>query len=401
MRLPPPPPWASGLFTVGVTGTNGKTTTTAFVARALATLSRPVPRVTTVGAFLDEEKQDVPPDHEGFLDVMQRAHDRGARHAAIEVTSEALAIGFARAWPFRIGVFTNLSRDHLDAHPSPEHYLASKAQLFVHLPPGGMAVLNGCDPAAALIAEVVPAHARIVWYGAEGRGEAHAPLDLQAREVTVSWEGTRARLEKGSDRHAGLPDELFLRAHGAVYVDNALAAIAAAVEAGVPPAEAAAVLAVAAPPPGRFEVVALRPYVVVDYAHSPDALARTLAAARALCGGRLTVVFGAGGDRDRGKRRPMGEAARGADRVILTSDNPRREDPGAIIRAIREGLEGHGDVREIVDRAEAIETAIAEAGPEDVVVIAGRGPETEQVLAQGTRRLCDAEVARAAVGART
>ncbi|MEA2753123.1 MAG: UDP-N-acetylmuramoyl-L-alanyl-D-glutamate--2,6-diaminopimelate ligase, partial [Myxococcales bacterium] len=173
-----------------------------------------------------------------------------------------------------------------------------------------------------------------------------------------------------------------------------------AVAAGVPPAMAAAALEAAAPPPGRFEVVHERPYVVVDYGHSPDALARTVQTARKLTKGVLSVVFGAGGQRDREKRAPMGEAARPADHVILTSDNPRAEDPAEIARAIASGLQGHASVRTELDRRAAIASAIASAGADDVVLIAGKGHETEQQVGQATRPFSDVEVAKEALARR-
>lgn len=400
MRPPPPaPPWAAGIATIGVTGTNGKTTTTTLIAAALARVARPVARVTTLGCFVDDERLGVPLDYRGFLAAMERCRDGGGRLAAIELTSEALALGFATAWPCRVGVFTNLTRDHLDAHGSAEHYLASKAQLFVHLPEGGAAVLNGCDPASALIAEVVPAGARVVRYGAPGSGRAGGsaalPLDVEAREVEIGWGGTRVAIGS-SGRLGDLPGEITTRAIGEVFAEDALAALAAAVAGGVPAGEAAQAIAAAAPPPGRFEVVAERPHVVVDYAHTPDALARTLASARRLCAGRLWVVFGAGGDRDRAKRPMMGAAAAAADRIVLTSDNPRSEDPAAIAAAIREGLGGHAGVEIEIDRARAIAEAVRGAGEDDVIVIAGKGHEAEQVIGGARRRFSDQEVARAA-----
>jgi UDP-N-acetylmuramoyl-L-alanyl-D-glutamate--2,6-diaminopimelate ligase len=400
--LPPPPGWSSRLSTVGVTGTNGKTTTVTFVAAALRRLAGPVARVTTLGAFLDDAPLDLPPTHEGFIEAMRRALEAGGSLAAIELTSEALALGFAKAWPCRIGVFTNLTRDHMDAHGTPEHYLASKAQLFVHLPPGGAAILNACDPASALLAEVVPPGVRILRYGVPSRAadpDALPPADLAAERVEVGWEGTRIAVARSSV-YPDLPPTIAIRAIGEHYAENALAALLGALHAGVPAALAALAIGETPPPPGRFEVIGGGPRAVVDYGHSPDALARTLRTTRGLCRGRLTVVFGAGGDRDRGKRAPMGEAAVIADRVVLTSDNPRREDPAAIARQIREGLGDHPDVVSILDREAAIRAALADAGPEDVVVIAGRGPETEQIFAGERRRLVDAEVAREALGGR-
>src|SRR6478735_4785119 len=338
VRPPPaPPPWASSLFSVGVTGTNGKTTTTAMIAALLAELSRPVARVTTVGAFLDEERQDVPAHYAGFLETLRRCLERGGRYAALEFTSEALALGFAKAWPCRVAAFTNLSLDHSDAHGSPEHYLASKAQLFMALTPGATAVLNGRDSAAQLLSEVIPPGVDVLTYGVASRGELWAPLDLAAHSLQVGVEGTRFELEPCA-RFPELPLGFRIRAVGEIFVENALAALAAALASRVPP------------PPGRFQIVRERPCVVIDYAHTPDALSRTLATARVLCRGRLCVVFGAGGNRDRAKRAPMGAAASLADRIVLTSDNPRNEDPMQIADAIRAGIGQHEDVRLEIDR---------------------------------------------------
>jgi UDP-N-acetylmuramoyl-L-alanyl-D-glutamate--2,6-diaminopimelate ligase len=387
---------------VGVTGTNGKTSTTRWTAACLARSARPVAQTTTLGSFLDDEPFAATRDFDGFLATMRAAVDRGGRFAAIELTSEALARGFARAWPCHIGVFTNLTHDHLDAHGSPEHYLASKAQLFVSLPPGGTAVLNACDHASALLAEIVPKHARIVRYAVPSRGEARGEPDLFAAAVEPTWEGTRVAIE--ARRHlAHAPGEIRIRAIGDIYAENALAALAAALVAGVPPDEAAAALACAPVPRGRFERVSrgtAGPHVVVDYAHTPDALARTLAVARRLCEGKLVVVFGAGGERDKEKREPMGAAASSADRVVLTSDNPRSEDPASIAGAIRAGIRAGVDVTVDLDRRAAIAAAIAGASPEDVVVVAGKGHETEQIAGGRKLPFDDAAEARAALASR-
>ena len=332
----------------------------------------------------------------GFLAAMHACFERGGRHAAIELTSEALAAGFARAWPCRVGVFTNLTHDHLDAHGSAEHYLASKAQLFVALPPGGVAVLNAADPAFALLSEVIPAGVSVLSYAVPSRGVVHQLADVVATGVDVSWSGTRVAC---SGLEQGL-HELSVRAIGEVYAENALAALLGATGAGVPQALAVSALAAAPAPPGRFEVVHERPYVVVDYAHSPDALARTVHTARKLADRALFVIFGAGGQRDPTKRAPMGEAARPADHVVLTSDNPRDEDPLAIAEAIASGLHGHASVRIVLDRRQAITTVITAAGEEDVVLIAGRGHETEQQIAAATRHFSDVEVAREALARR-
>ncbi|MGZ3455232.1 MAG: Mur ligase family protein [Polyangiales bacterium] len=362
--------------TVGVTGTNGKTTTTTLVAAALSRLARPVARITTVGFHLDDEAvTDLQASHAGFLQLMRRAEERGGKYAAVEYTSEALAHGYARKWPAEIAVFTNLTHDHLDAHGSPEHYLASKAQLFMSLPEGGTAVMNAGDESSALIEEVIPKGCKILRYSVPSRGVAEA--DLRATKVELGWDGTRVTLASSI---AGMPSSISVRAIGEVFAENALGALGAAIAAGVPPLDAAEALAKAAPPPGRFQVISERPWVVVDYAHSPDALQRTLAAAKRLCTGQLHVVFGAGGNRDKNKRAPMGEAASIADRVVLTTDNARGEDPAVIAAAIRAGIAESAAVDTILDRAEAITRAIREAGPEDVIVVAGKGHERTQTV---------------------
>jgi UDP-N-acetylmuramoyl-L-alanyl-D-glutamate--2,6-diaminopimelate ligase len=387
------------LFLVGVTGTNGKTSTTMLIARALGLLSRPVAVATTLGFYLDDVALDVPAHEPGFVATLESCSTRGGRFAAVEFTSEALAFGAAKRWPCQIGVFTNLSHDHRDAHGTAEHYLASKAQLFMALLPGGAAVLNGCDASAALLAQVLPAGIELIRYGVRSRGTPWGTLDLAARSTSIDWSGTRIALEP-SARFADAPRELEIRAVGEIFAENALAALGAAALAGVPIGAAAQALAAAVPPPGRFEVVAAHPHVVVDYAHTPDALARTLATARALCRGRLTIVFGAGGDRDRAKRPLLGAAAAAADRVIVTSDNPRSEDPRQIAAAIRDGLGDHPGVEEELDRSRAIENAIGNAPREDVIVVAGKGHERAQITGTETRRFSDKGVALTAHGRR-
>ncbi len=415
MSQPPAPPaWSAGITTAGVTGTNGKTTTTTLLAAALAAGGSPVARVTTLGSFLGDVALEVSRGHAGFLATMERLRDAGGHLAALELTSEALALGFARAWPCRVGVFTNLTRDHLDAHRSAEHYLASKAQLFVGLPPGGAAVLNARDPACALLAEVIPASVRILHYGIASRGEAWVQPELALEDVETDWSGTRASLRWSANDIAGgaaLPATLQVRAIGEPFAEDAAAALLGAIAMGIDPSVAATAIASCDVPAGRFEVVARRPSVVVDYAHTPDALARTVRTARALVGaaaaageaaGRVLVVFGAGGGRDRDKRPGMGEAAADADQVWLTSDNPRDEDPLAIADMVRTGLRDHPAVVTEPDRARAIEAAVAAAGELDVVVIAGKGHEAEQIGPGGARRpFSDRDVAREAHRRRT
>lgn len=396
-----PPEWSRRLTTVGITGTNGKTSTTRWTAACLAQVARPVAQTTTLGSFLDDTPFEAPRNFDGVLATMRAAIDRGGRFAAVELTSEALARGFARAWPCAIGVFTNLTHDHLDAHGSPEHYLASKAQLFVSLSAGGAAVLNASDPASELIAAVIPPGVRVVRYSVPSRGPPSRTPELRATSVRTRWEGTRIAID-ASGVLAQAPRVLTIRAIGDIYAENALAALGAALVAGVPPDDAARALAAAPVPPGRFEVVGddRGPRVVVDYAHTPDALARTLAIARTLCHGRLWVVFGAGGGRDKDKRAPMGGAASCADHVVLTTDNPRGEDPADIADQIRAGVEPRIDVRRELDRGAAIRGAIFDACPCDVIVVAGKGAEVEQIVGGRALPFDDAAEARRALLAR-
>ncbi len=393
------PPWARDLTTVGVTGTNGKSTTTTWIAAALARVARPVARATTLGYFLDDEPREHALTWDGFVALMTECHRRGGRLAAIELTSEALARGFARAWPCRVGVFTNLTHDHLDTHGSAEHYLASKAQLFVTLGAGDTAVLNACDPASDLLREVIDPAVRVLSYGVPSRGafSAITPADLRATGVDFDWIGTTVRCV---DSAGAEYRSIKMRAIGEVYAENALAAVLGATAAGVSLEDAIDALATVPAPPGRFEVIAEEPRLVVDYAHSPDALARTIAIARRLAPERLVVVFGAGGGRDPSKRAAMGHAARAADHVILTSDNPRDEDPRTIAEAIAAGLEGHPSVAIELDRALAITRAVRDAGPRDVVLVSGKGHEAEQHLGAVVRPFSDAAILRAALRAR-
>jgi len=387
--FPPPPPWVDEILTVGVTGTNGKSSTVRWIAAALAAVDESVVSITTLGHQIGAQSHDLPPTYAGFLTAMDKGRKQGAAHAAIELTSASLAAGFLRGWHCQVGVFTNLSQDHLDIHGSAEHYLASKAQLFLQLPPGGTAVLNRDDPASALLEEVIAPGVGRLGYGRGNPGSA----ELIARDVRVTWEGTTAHLER-SDRLAAFPDQLTLTAIGDLYLENALAALLGAHAAGVPAARAVAAIESTPPPPGRFQVVARDPTVVVDYAHTPDALRRTLATARALCPGRLTVVTGAGGDRERAKRPLLGSAAATADRIVLTSDNPRSEDPAAIVKSLAEPLGDHPGVTLELDRRQAIAAALTDARAADVIVVAGKGHETEQEDARGRLRLSDAAVVR-------
>jgi UDP-N-acetylmuramoyl-L-alanyl-D-glutamate--2,6-diaminopimelate ligase len=386
------------LRTVATTGTNGKTTTTSMVAAIVAAAGEPSARVTTVGAWVGDELIPAPTPMAEFLAAVERAAEAGVRTLALEVTSKALASGIARQWPPHVAVFTNLTRDHLDVHGSPEAYLAAKAQLFMALPAGGVAVLNGDDPSSALLAEVMPPGARVERFSVRG-----AACELAASAVEVRPGVTRVVLAP-SELARELGGELLLAVTGGVHAQNALGAALAARAAGYAAPAIRAGLAGFRGVPGRFEAVGKRPLVVVDYAHTPDGLVGTLTTARELCraGGLVICVFGCGGDRDRGKRPQMAAIVdERADIAVLTTDNPRREAPAAIAAEVRTGAPvPRARWIEELDRARAIELAIELAGPDDLVVIAGKGHERVQEVGGEELPFSDVDVARAAIAKR-
>jgi UDP-N-acetylmuramoyl-L-alanyl-D-glutamate--2,6-diaminopimelate ligase len=388
----PAQPWADPLFTYGVTGTNGKTSTCAFIRACLRAAGRHVALVGTTGAFIDERPEPKGKTFADFIALMKRGAEAGCRDVVVEATSFGLQMGYAKKWRFDLGVFTNLSPDHLKTHGTWENYLAAKAQLFIHLGPGRSMVLNAADLHSTYLDQATPPDVRRVWFRVPSRGPAHHPADLQAARTEASPQGTRIVLEPSAMADA-LGGELSIRMIGDIFAENALAAAAACLAAGVDPAAIATGLRECPVVPGRFEVLAQDPIVVVDYAHSPDALRRTCDTARKLARGRVIVVFGAGGDSTPEKRRPMGAiAAELADSVVITSDNPRREDPAAIAAMIEEGtrdVAGGGAVEVILDRRAAIERAIASAGGGDVVVVAGMGHETTQRIGGKTVQFSD------------
>lgn len=397
---PPPPRWADDILAIAVTGTDGKTSTTSFVAAGLMAAGLgPVARMTTINAGIDDELGPPPDDHDGFLAMMRTLHQRGGRRAAIEVTSATLGLGFARAWPARVGVFTNLGHDHLRTHKTAEHYLASKAQLFVGLPAGGAAVLNAGDPSAALIAEVLPAGVRALWFAGPGAAEDRA-VDLRVRAASPSWDALTIELEARAWL-GPIPSKWRIATIAPFQASNAAAALLACVALGIPCNAAAAAIASCPAPLGRFELIATGkpggPKVIVDYAHTPEALTAALAGARALTQARLIVVLGAGGDGDRRKRPALGLAASVADEVWLTSDNPRDEDPAVIAADLASGLAP--DIHSILelDRDRAIAGAIGRADDGDLVLIAGKGHERVQEIAGQRRPFSDQASARAAL----
>ncbi|MGI8946161.1 MAG: UDP-N-acetylmuramoyl-L-alanyl-D-glutamate--2,6-diaminopimelate ligase [Thermoleophilaceae bacterium] len=373
------------LSVAGITGTNGKTTT-AFLVRAVLEAAGVrtglLGTVSRVVAGVEEPVERTTPEAVDLQVTFRRMLDGGDRACAMEVSSHALELGRVGGIRFACRVFTNLTQDHLDFHPTMAAYYAAKRRLF---DAPGAAVVNIDDGYGRRLAGEIEA----VTFGIE------APdADIRARDVRFDLGGASFVADT-----PGGPLELTTRLPGLFNVQNALAALGAALALDVAPEAIRSGLAGAARVPGRFEPVDEgQPFgVLVDYAHTPDSLANVLRAARELTRGRLHVAFGAGGDRDRSKRPLMGEAAVGlADRVIVTSDNPRSEDPEAILDEIVAGT-GAGALRE-VDRRRAIALAIEDAEPGDVVVIAGKGHEQGQEFEGGRKEpFDDVTVAREAL----
>ncbi|MEZ4380572.1 MAG: UDP-N-acetylmuramyl-tripeptide synthetase [Nannocystaceae bacterium] len=394
-------PWAEPMFTCGVTGTNGKTSTCRLLTAILREDARSVLEITTLGVRLDDRALPRGKRFADFIRTLEAAAADGCRDAVLEATSHGLAQGYARSWRFDLGVFTNLSPDHLSRHGSWEHYLAAKAQLFIHLGPGRSAILNAGDPHSLFIDQATAMDVRRRWYWAPHRGPRVHDSELSAAAIELSPEGTTITLER-SPTACALGGRLVTRLVGEVFAENALAAALAGLAAGVDAATVAAGIAACEPVPGRFEVVVhgpARPTVVVDYAHTADALVHTCRSARRLAGERrVLVVFGAGGGATPEKRRPMGAAVgAAADLAVVTSDNPRDEDPAAIARALVDGLRdgGRATWHTELDRRAAIHAALAEAAPGDVVLIAGKGHEDGQEVAGRVLPFSDREVATA------
>ncbi len=389
------------LAMVGVTGTNGKTTTTFLVRSILegaGTRCGLLGTVKRVVGGVEEEVERTTPEAIDLQRTMRRMVESGDEACALEVSSHALVLGRAAAIDFDVAAFTNLTQDHLDFHADMEDYFGAKRELFLPEARGTTpvcAVVNIDDTFGERLADELEAtgKSRLTRVSSAGND-----ADLSAREIEFDAAGARFELHG-----AGPPREVRLPLAGHFNVDNALAALGAALALGIDPAAAVEALAGAEPVPGRMEPVdAGQDFaVLVDYAHTPDSLDNVLAAGRKLTDGRLISVFGCGGDRDPHKRPLMGAAAASAsDLTIVTSDNPRNEDPDAIIAGILEGIDhGSGDgVRVEPDRREAIAAGVAAAEPGDLLVIAGKGHEQGQELAGGhTVPFDDREVAREAI----
>jgi UDP-N-acetylmuramoyl-L-alanyl-D-glutamate--2,6-diaminopimelate ligase len=381
---------------IGVTGTNGKTTTTYVCKAILESDGKPTGLIGTVAYVIGSEQVSASHTTPGALELqslLKRMVQAGLQAAVMEVSSHALALDRAAGCRFDAAVFTNLTQDHLDFHNNMEDYFQAKLRLFTGLAPAGRAIINLDDQYGERVraATVAPA-----WTYAIDR-----PADIRAEGVRISLEGVQftVRTPFGSTviRSALV---------GRHNVYNILGAIGVGLHQGVPLATIAAGVSSLANVPGRFERVRTDQSftVVVDYAHTDDALYRLLTTAQTVKTGRIITVFGCGGDRDRGKRPKMGRvAALYSDITVVTSDNPRTEEPMAIIREVEPGVQaglkekGSGRVLIEPDRRKAIKIAVNEARPGDLILIAGKGHEDYQIIGTTKHPFDDRVVAREAI----
>ncbi|MDQ6870666.1 MAG: UDP-N-acetylmuramoyl-L-alanyl-D-glutamate--2,6-diaminopimelate ligase [Gemmatimonadota bacterium] len=362
---------ARSLTIVGVTGTNGKTTSTSIMRHLFDDGSGSSASVGTLGVLVGSEGEVLPgggglttPGPVELQRVLRALVDRGVQTVAMEVSSHSLDQRRVDGLEFDAAVFTNLTRDHLDYHGTMEAYLQAKARLLDYLKPAATAIVNADAPEWAKL----ETNSRPLTFGIG------ASADIRAEDVRYTPRGSEWNLI--TPRGSG---EVTLPLIGDVNVENALAAAAAAFALGHLPQVIAVGLSTVPQVSGRLEIISTRPTVLRDYAHTPDALERTLRTARAFTRGKLIVVFGCGGERDKGKRPIMGEIAeRGADCAIVTSDNPRTENPDAIIDDIEAGMRGTGHER-VTDRLAAIQRALDLAEEGDIVLLAGKGHETYQI----------------------
>ncbi len=394
---------SESLWMCGVTGTNGKTSCSQWLAALLARRNEKAAVIGTLGAGFPANliaMENTTPDALEVHRLLSEFKSAGASAVAMEASSHGLDQGRVNGVAFDCALFTNLTHDHLDYHGTMAAYGEAKARLF-DTPALESAVLNLDDPFGARLAGRVAARGvRTIGYGLAHATAARDVVDdfVLARDIRIEGAVTHVALQSSWGAADAAINQI-----GYFNVANALGVLGCLLAHGVPLHDAAALLEDLPPVPGRMQKIAEqpgRPLVVVDYAHTPDALDKVTRALRPVAqsrGGRLVVVFGAGGDRDADKRPLMGAiVSRLADRVVLTSDNPRGEDPAAILKAVRRGVSG--DCITELDRETAIASAIEASAAADVVLIAGKGHEEYQEIAGARLPFSDARVAAAALG---
>jgi UDP-N-acetylmuramoyl-L-alanyl-D-glutamate--2,6-diaminopimelate ligase len=384
---------SAAMAVMGITGTNGKTTTAWLVTQALGRLGEPAGYMGTLGHGLGINVRPGISTTPGCIMLhrqLRELADAGARHAVMEVSSHALDQQRVDGVHFSTVAFSNLGRDHLDYHHDMEQYAAAKARLFSV--GARTAVINLDDPLGRKLAASLPVETACLGVSMAGNAAAR----LQGRLLQMDSEGLVLELS-GAAGTARLNSRLW----GGFNAENLLLAAGILLAEGQPLARIVAALADCTAPPGRMQRVpaaAGQPTVLIDFAHTADALCKALEAARAHCRGQLWCVFGCGGNRDSGKRAPMGRAAvELADQVIVTDDNPRDEESQHIIADILAGMGSRETVQVIPDRAVAIQRAINSAAADDVILIAGKGHEQTQTVAGVSRPFSDLAVAVAAL----
>jgi UDP-N-acetylmuramoyl-L-alanyl-D-glutamate--2,6-diaminopimelate ligase len=392
---------SSHMRIVGITGTNGKTTSAYLLTQCLQRLKSDAAYIGTIGWGRVDNLQALSHTTPDVITVhrqLSKLRAQGVRDVAMEVSSHALDQGRVDGVRFHSAAFTNLTRDHLDYHPSMQAYGEAKARLFA-IPELQHIVINIGDAFGRELAQRHSGRAPLtaVWVG-DGESGWLADRSVHARGLTLDLSGISMALE-GSFGTSRLKTKLM----GRFNAENAVIVVACLLALGATLNEAAAALAECSAPPGRMEVIAPhgidKPLAVIDYAHTPDALAKALGALREHCRGALWCVFGCGGDRDPGKRPMMGSVADDlADRIIVTDDNPRSESPEAITNGITVGIKSQ-QARVIHDRGEAIAAALHEASPSDIVLIAGKGHEDYQIYGDERRNFSDRFEAQRHVGA--
>lgn len=377
------------LSVVGVTGTNGKTTVTHYVEAIAASAGIPAGLIGTIGVRIAGEPSGsarTTPEAPDFQRLLSRMRHAGCRIVAAEVSSHALTLDRVRGTRFEVAAFTNLTQDHLDFHGDMDHYLAAKRSLFEEYEVG-TAVVNVDDPAGERIARGFGGRP-LVTVGVEG--------DARAEVVVPTPFGTRFRLVTPWGE-----SDTSTTATGRFNLDNAMIAAVSSLAAGIGFDQVVGGVENLPGVPGRYEKVSGDDpvKVIVDYAHTPDGIAHAIATAREISEGRVIALVGAGGDRDREKRPLMGRAVSAADLAVVTSDNPRSEDPQAIVEAVVTGLTPGAKSLVEVDRRLAISLAVSRAEPGDVVLVLGRGHEPHQEIAGELIEFDDRRVAREALAA--
>lgn len=390
---------ASRMTNLAVTGTNGKTTVTYLVRSVLQHTGAQCGLIGTIEYNTGKDRIPAPLTTPDAVTIARAANDmvnNGAKYMVIEASSHALSQKRLSGIAFTAAAFTNLSGDHLDYHQTEDGYLDAKATLFTNLPPHGMAILNTHSDEAHTIAEIIEPETRILWYGIE------RDVDINARVHQMDASGSEFNIEFNS-----ISEKVTISLPGRHNILNCLAAAGLCLAAGVNLNDIAAGLSSLEAVPGRLQLVQSRELtqrnvkVFIDYAHTDDALKNVLSTLKPLCHGRLIVLFGCGGDRDKTKRPRMASVCEQfANIMVVTSDNPRTEEPNAIIEDILAGFEDRDNPNVLVEpnRALAIKLAIEKARSGDIVLIAGKGHENYQIIGEEKKHFSDFEQALAVLG---